>query len=137
MNKVERIIIGAAVAVGITLGLSACDKPHPAEDAGRSIDQAAEKTAENVNKATTSAGNQGEKAGEAFDDTAITTKVKAAILAEPGLRTLQIGVETVKGAVTLTGSVDVPKNSERAKEIAASVAGVREVNNRLLPKTAG
>jgi len=137
MNKVEKIIIGTAVMVGITMGLSACDKPHPAEDAGRSIDQAAGKTVDNVNKATASVNNQGEKAGEAFDDAAITAKVKAAILAEPGLHSLQIGVDTVKGAVTLTGSVDVPKNGERAKEIAASVVGVKEVNNRLLPKTAG
>jgi len=49
---------------------------------------------------------QSEKAGVAIDDAEITTKVKAAIFAEPGLKTLQISVDTIKGVVTLSGSVD-------------------------------
>ena len=37
-----------------------------------------------------------EGTGEYIDDTVITTKVKAAILNEPGLKSAQINVETFK-----------------------------------------
>lgn len=64
----------------------------------------------------------------------VTTKVKAAIFAEPGLQTLQISVDTVKGDVTLSGSVDTPASSERVRGLAAAVSGVRSVDNRLALK---
>jgi osmotically-inducible protein OsmY len=54
----------------------------------------------------TSSNRTSETTGEYVDDAAITTKVKAAILAEPGLKTLQIGVETYKDVVQLSGFVD-------------------------------
>jgi hyperosmotically inducible protein len=41
-----------------------------------------------------------------IDDAEITTKVKAGILAEPGFKSLQICLDTIKGVVTLSGSVD-------------------------------
>lgn len=77
---------------------------------------------------------QGEKAEIAIDDTEITTKVKAAIFAEPGLKTLQISVDTVKGVVTLSGSVASAPNSDKAKALASAVSGVKEVNNQLAIK---
>ena len=80
-------------------------------------------------------GEQSAKAGVAIDDTEITTKVKAAIFAEPGLKTLQISVDTVKGVVTLSGSVDSQASSNRTKELASAVAGVRDVENRLVVKS--
>jgi len=123
--------------VTMCVGLLACDRQHPAEVAGRSIDHAAGKATDKLTEASASISNQGKEAGVALDDAAITVKVKAAIVAEPGLHVLQIGVETTKGVVTLTGSVDVPRNGARAKELAENVAGVHEVNNLLLPKIAG
>jgi hyperosmotically inducible protein len=116
--------------IGISLllvfGLAACDKPGPAEIAGRQIDQTANKAVDNLSV-------QDAKAGVAIDDAAITAKVKAAIFVEPGLRTLQIKVDTVKGVVTLTGSVDSQKSSNRAKALASAVAGVKKVKNKLIP----
>lgn len=138
-----------AMSVLLAAGLAACDKPGPAETAGKKIDQTAEtagkkieQTAESagktINQATDKVGDklgeQGAKAGVAIDDTEITAKVKAAIFAEPGLKTLQISVDTVKGVVTLTGSVDSPQSSSRAKELAGAVAGVTQVDNRLVAK---
>ncbi len=38
--------------------------------------------------------SKGEKASVAIDDAEITTKAKAAIFAEPGLKSLQISVDT-------------------------------------------
>ncbi|MEO8332925.1 MAG: BON domain-containing protein [Gallionella sp.] len=116
------------VSMLLLVGLSACNKPGPAETAGKNIDQAAEKVGERM-------GEQGAKAGVAIDDAAITTKVKAAIFAEPGLKTLQISVDTIKGVVTLSGSVDSSSNSSRAKELASAVNGVKDVENRLAVKS--
>ena len=72
-----------------------------------------------------------DQAGAAVDDAAITAKVKAAIVAEPGLKSMQINVDTDKGVVTLSGSVDSVLNSEKAKTLADAVAGVKAVENRL------
>lgn len=116
------------VSTLLVFGLAACDKPGPAETAGKKIDQTADKVSEKM-------GEQSAKAGVAIDDTEITTKVKAAIFAEPGLKTLQISVDTVKGVVTLSGSVDTPSNSNRARELASAVAGVNGVENRLVVKS--
>jgi len=77
---------------------------------------------------------QGATTAVAIDDTEITTRVKAAIFAEPGLKSLQIGVETVKGVVTLDGSVDSQANSDTAKALAGAVAGVVAVDNKLVIK---
>jgi osmotically-inducible protein OsmY len=87
-----------------------------------------------VDKVGEKLSDQGVKAGMAVEDAEITAKVKAAIFAEPGLRTLQISVDTVKGVVTLTGSVDSQASSDRAKALAGAVADVRDVENRLVTK---
>jgi len=126
------------ISVLLVVGLAACDKPGPAETAGKKIDQTADATGkkigETVDKASEKLGEQGNKAGVAIDDAEITAKVKAAIFAEPGLKTLQISVDTVKGVVTLTGSVDSQPSSDRAKALAGAVAGVKMVENRLVLK---
>jgi hypothetical protein len=51
-----------------------------------------------------------EGTGEYVDDTVITTKVKAAILNEPSLKSAEINVETFKGVVQLSGFVSTPAN---------------------------
>src|SRR5450756_1936830 len=116
------------ISMLFVVGLSACDKPGPAETAGKKIDQTADEAGKKM-------GEQSEKAGVAIDDTEITAKGKAAIFAEPGLKTLQISVDTVKGVVTLSGSVDSLSNSNRAKELASAVTGVNHVENRLAVKS--
>ena len=46
-----------------------------------------------------------EGTGEYVDDSVITSKVKAAIFNEPGLKVSEIKVETFKGVVQLSGFV--------------------------------
>jgi osmotically-inducible protein OsmY len=70
-----------------------------------------------------------EGTGEYFDDTVITTKVKAAIFNEPSLNSAEINVETFKGTVQLSGFVSSPANINRAVEIARGVGGVTSVKN--------
>lgn len=126
------------ISVLLVAGLAACDKPGPAETAGKKIDQTAneagKKISETANKVGEKLGEQGAKTGAAIDDAEITAKVKAAIFAEPGLKTLQISVDTINGVVNLTGSVNFQANSDRAKALAGAVDGVKYVENRLVTK---
>lgn len=75
-----------------------------------------------------------EGTGEYIDDTMITTKVKAAILKEPSLKSAEISVETFKGVVQLSGFVHDKSDIDKAEEIARQVKGVTSVKNALVPK---
>ena len=70
-----------------------------------------------------------EGTGEYFDDTAITTKVKAAIFNEPSLKLAEINVETFKRTVQLSGFVSSRANINKAVELARGVNGVNSVKN--------
>jgi osmotically-inducible protein OsmY len=69
--------------------------------------------------------------GQYIDDTVITTKVKASILNEPGLKMFQINVKSNLGVVQLSGFVDSAKSVEKAGDVAAHIEGVKEVRNDL------
>lgn len=79
-------------------------------------------------------GKTSESTGEYFDDSAITTKVKTSILADPKLKFSQISVKTFKGTVQLSGFVDSSEMSTRAADVARRVKGVKMVNNSLIVK---
>jgi osmotically-inducible protein OsmY len=70
--------------------------------------------------------------GEYLEDAALTSKVAAAILDEPRLRDSTIRVATYGNIVQLTGAVESPSDAYIAEDIAASVIGVRRVDNDLL-----
>ena len=126
------------IAVMLFVGLTACDKPGPAENAGRKLDQSVDEAGNKMSNMADNIGEkmekQSEKAGVAIDDAAITTKVKAAIFAESSLKSLEISVYTVGGVVTLSGSVDSQASIDRAKALASAVEGVKVVENRLMIK---
>jgi len=75
-----------------------------------------------------------ESTGQYLDGSAITAKVKAEVLADPGPHELQISVETYKDVVQLSGFVDTAQAKEKAGAIAARVDGVRSVRNNLVVK---
>ncbi len=70
-----------------------------------------------------------EGTGEYFDDSVITTKVKAALLQEQSLKSFDIKVETFKGRVQLSGFVDSQAEIDKAVELARKVKGVVDVKN--------
>ena len=70
-----------------------------------------------------------ESTGQYVDDTAITTKVKAAILAEDSLKSSEINVESFKGTVQLSGFVRSQANINEAVALARGVSGVVNVKN--------
>ena len=70
-----------------------------------------------------------EGTGEYVDDSVITTKVKAAILGEPTLKSAEINVETFKGVVQLSGFVSSRDAETKAVDVTRTVAGVKSVKN--------
>lgn len=70
-----------------------------------------------------------ESTGQYVDDAAITSKVKTAIFNDPNLKVNEIGVETYKGVVQLSGFVSSQAEMNRAVEIARSVGGVKSVKS--------
>lgn len=107
-----------AVALGVALGAPA-------------LLQAADKTP--VAREDRSAASSHEKSSM-VDDTLITTKVKTALLAEKGIDSGKISVETDKGKVMLSGDVTNPDQRQRAEGIARKISGVKEVDNKLQVK---
>ena len=75
-----------------------------------------------------------EGTGEYVDDSVITTKVKAAVLNEPSLKSAEINVETFKGVVQLSGFVNSQADINKAVEVARSVKGVTSVKNDMRVK---
>ena len=75
-----------------------------------------------------------EGTGEYVDDSVITTKVKAAMLNEPTLKSAEINVETFKGVVQLSGFVSSQAAANKAVEVARSVGGVKSVRNDMRMK---
>jgi hyperosmotically inducible periplasmic protein len=70
--------------------------------------------------------------GEVIDDAAITTKVKANLLADAMVSAFAISVETSRAAVSLTGIVNSEAERQRAIQIAQEVGGVKQVDARNL-----
>ncbi|MBI3186529.1 MAG: BON domain-containing protein [Gammaproteobacteria bacterium] len=134
LNNVKLI----SVSMLFILGISACDKPGPAETAGKNIDETMEAAGDKIGETADKIGDkmsaQGDKVGVAIDDAEITTRVKAAVFAMPGLDTLQISVDTVKGVVTLSGLVDSQADHDMAASLAQEVEGVHQVDNKLAIK---
>jgi osmotically-inducible protein OsmY len=64
-------------------------------------------------------------------DAAITTKVETTFLLNEHLSLFEINTDTDNGVVTLRGGVESEIQKELAEEIAASVSGVKQVNNEL------
>lgn len=75
-----------------------------------------------------------ESTGEYVDDTVITTKVKSLLAADDFLKSFQIGVETYKGVVQLSGFVNTKEAADKAAQIAGGVKGVKSVKNDLVVK---
>ncbi len=70
-----------------------------------------------------------ESTGEYFDDSAITSKVKAKLLEDKEVSGLAINVETFKAVVQLSGFAKTETERQRAGQLARSVSGVKDVKN--------
>lgn len=69
--------------------------------------------------------------GTVIDDAVITTEVKAALLADPDVKSFEVKVETRKGEVMLSGYVDNATQLDRAAAVTRGIAGVKTVQNNM------
>lgn len=97
--------------------------PALAETDRLSMDQAKEK-----------AKQTGAEAKRATKNAALTGRVKSALAADVGLKTVKIDVDSEDGVVTLKGRVDSEDTRRRAEATANMVSGVTEVRNQLHAK---
>lgn len=79
--------------------------------------------------------DDGKTAGQTIDDSAISAKVKGSFAKDPGVRAVDIKVDTHLGAVQLSGWADSPQEKARAEELAKAVPGVKSVENKIELKT--
>jgi len=75
-----------------------------------------------------------ESAGEYVDDSVITSRVKTRLIQDQALKAFDIGVETFRGDVLLSGFVDSKDQIDRAVSVAKKVPGVKSVRNSLVVK---
>ncbi len=132
----------AAVTSALALGLAGCGERQsnnefgqnlePGKTAGSKLDQAADAAERKLDHTESAVREETAKAGAVVDDAAITTKVKSALVAEPGLKSLGINVDTVAGVVTLRGTADSQEKRQKAELVASTVDGVRWVKNQLV-----
>jgi hyperosmotically inducible protein len=86
-------------------------------------------------KAKEQAKRTGEEAKRATKNAALTGKVKSALAADVGLKTVRIDVDSEGSVVTLKGNVDSEDTKKRAEATARKVSGVTEVRNQLNAKS--
>lgn len=108
----RRSILVPVLMAPLTLGLAACGSSDDSE--------------------RRAAADYLQNRGEALEDSAITSKVAAAITEERSLSGSEIRVKTYNNIVHLTGYVASRNDARMAEDLAYDVRGVREVDNDLL-----
>ena len=73
-------------------------------------------------------GHDKSDSAQPVDDTWITTKVKASLLADDDVSGLTVEVETVNGVVTLDGNVESQAQIDKASQLAKGIKGVTSVD---------
>jgi osmotically-inducible protein OsmY len=80
---------------------------------------------------STPAEKDREPAAAQSTDTALSSRVKARIAADPVLGGFSIGVAASAGLVTLSGAVATYAARETAEKLAMATEGVKAVNNKI------
>lgn len=112
-NLTRSLLVAAVLGSTALAGCASTDSQHSSA-AGRE---------------SPAAGQQA--AGEVVDDGVVTAKVKAKLVDDPVTKAYEINVETFKGTVQLSGSVDSDEARSRATQLARDVGGVKDVQNSL------
>lgn len=121
----NRTYAHAVIVAAVAFGLVGC------------ANWSGEKTAEaRSDRAATSASAQPARGPvQTASDATITAKVKTALGNDELVKARNIDVDTVRGTVTLNGSVGSAAEKERAISLARNVEGVSDVRDNL--RTAG
>jgi len=130
------IVIAAAVAffMGYRFGDHGNDLPtgRPVGTTGASptVDTTrARQTGAAIGEKVAEGANQAE---HAFENGALTTKIKSKMALDDSVKALNINVDTADGVVTLTGTVHSEAERTRAVQLARKTNGVKSVTDRLV-----
>lgn len=109
------VVLGTVLASGSAMAQSGTQNTvqSGAESAGQKIDSSMKKV------------------GNFMDDSAITAKVKAALVDDEAIKSSDISVKTDNKAVTLSGFVTSQAEAEKAVQLAKGVEGVASVSDKL------
>ena len=72
--------------------------------------------------------------GTEIDDDVVTTRVKAALLADASVKSFDVAAVTRKGEVQLSGFVDSQAQIDKVLAIVGAVEGVHSVSNQMAIK---
>ncbi|NUW55678.1 molecular chaperone OsmY [Cronobacter turicensis] len=121
MNKTKISKTLLAVVLGSVMASSSAFAENSAVESTKSTaDSAGQKIDSSMNKV-----------GNFMDDSAITAKVKAALVDDEQIKSTDISVKTEKSVVTLSGFVESQTQAEEAVKIAKGVEGVASVSDKL------
>lgn len=126
--------LSLAVAGALMLALAACDRQPEAGNPAKGFDSLVENAGRDREPApATTPGPQGmNQSGVSAPDAVLEARVKAALSADSGLRSVTVDVKSADGVVTLYGTADTPATSYRAAMVALNVDGVRSVKNEMV-----
>lgn len=103
------------------------------EQVGEQLDRGAEQIQAGAEQVGEALGREAERlearVGPILDDTAITARVKAKLIADPEINPFHIDVDTVDGRVALNGKVSSQEQRAEAEDLARGTEGVRQVVN--------
>lgn len=69
--------------------------------------------------------------GQGFDDKVLGAKIKARLMEEPGIRSLNIEVDVYSGSANVTGTVSSQEMKKKVLNLIRSIEGVRGVVDNL------
>ncbi|NOX33316.1 MAG: BON domain-containing protein [Deltaproteobacteria bacterium] len=69
--------------------------------------------------------------GQLLNDTILTSKIKAGLIKEPGVRSNNIDVDTNNNVITLTGIVKSQKEKNKVLYVVQKIAGNRQIVDNL------
>ncbi|WP_315708571.1 molecular chaperone OsmY [Brenneria uluponensis] len=128
MKKTNKIALSRIAIVLVTV-LAGSGYVLAEETIGQEAKNIAETTGNKIDSSVQTASGY-------VDDSALTAKVKAALLASKTLDSDDISVKTTQGVVTLSGFVTSQKLAISAVEIATKTEGVKSVSDKLQVKDA-
>lgn len=127
MKNFKTALPASLIALSM-LTLSGCSEAET-EKAESKAESAMQETEEKAQEAKSYTEQKAEDAGEYVDDAVITTKVKAVIFEDDNLSSMDINVETNNGIVQLSGFVENEADIDTAENLAATVKGVKDIEN--------
>ena len=142
MNSLHRKTVLISLVIGTAVAGAACNQRTPSTTS-QNMSTPPATTSQSTTPPqtamapTTPAPTTSNQMASAVDDASITAQVKSAIMAEPGLKSTNINVDTKDAVVTLTGTVPSAPLKDKAKEIASNIAGVKSVQDNLTTTSSG